>query len=109
VTVLTNGYTKILRVQDIPPMSEEEETKEIEPSKQTSVEVQIAMVNQSIVETGKELLTLYLEGISAKIEKSPKDLKVSMVLASLQVDNQTETYPLYPVILKPVFYNQRAN
>ena len=59
------------------------------------------MINLSIVETGKELITLYLEGLVAKIEKSPKDLKVVFALESMQIDNQTETYPLYPVILKP--------
>ena len=89
VTVLTNGYTKILRIQDMPPVrSLDEETKlEVDPSKTTSLELQVAMVNFSIVEAGKELLTLYLEGISAKIENSPGVVKFSMVLASLQIDN----------------------
>jgi len=93
LTVMTNGYTKILRIQDMPPSNhegvkfDEENKDEVDPASQTTLELQIAMINLSIVETGKELLTLYLEGISAKIEKSPSDVKFSMVLASLQIDN----------------------
>ena len=67
----------------------------------TTFNVNIAMITVSIVETGKELITLYLEGIVAKIEKSPSAVQVVFGLESMQIDNQTETYPLYPVILKP--------
>lgn len=62
------------------------------------------MINFSVVETGKELLTLYLEGIQAQIDKSPRDFKLILYLGSMQIDNQTETYPLYPVVLKPAHF-----
>jgi len=113
INVLTNGYTKILRIQDLPPISRDgkkidEETKEIDPLRHITFELQLAMVNLSIVETGKELLTLYLEGISARIDKTPRDLKLTVWLANMQIDNQTETFPLYPVIFKPVHFVSNA-
>jgi len=92
INVLTNGYTKILRIQDLPPISRDgqkidEETKEIDILRHITFELQLAMVNLSIVETGKELLTLYLEGISARIDKTPRDLKLTFWLANMQIDN----------------------
>ena len=71
ISVITNGYTKILRIQDTRDDANEEESKDLEPSDLTSVQVQISMINFSIVETGRELLTLYLEGIQAKLDKTP--------------------------------------
>jgi len=43
-------------------------------------ELQLSMVNLSLVEIGKEILTLYLEGISARIEKTSRELKLSFWL-----------------------------
>ena len=82
----------------------EEETKEIDPARHTTFELQLAMVNVSLVETGRELLTLYLEGICACIDKTPDEVKLSVQLSNVQIDNQSETFPLYPVILKPVHF-----
>ena len=53
----------------------------------TTFNVNIAMINVSIVENGKELITLYLEGIVAKIEKSPSAVQVVFGLESMQIDN----------------------
>lgn len=81
VKVFTDGYTKILRIDDKP--SEESKTEIVDPIQLTTFKVGISMINVSVVGTGKELFTLYLEDINAQIEKRPKDLKIQFSLASM--------------------------
>ena len=59
------------------------------------------MVNISICSPGKELITLYLKGISALIEKKERETLVKFELMSIQIDNQSEMDPVYHVMLKP--------
>lgn len=59
------------------------------------------MVNISFCSPGKELLTFYLKGIEAIIGKTQKQTDLVFNMMSIQIDNQSEMDPVYPVLLKP--------
>ena len=46
-------------------------------------------------------MTLYLKGIKAKLTKTKKSINVEFAMQNIQLDNQSEIDPIYPVMLKP--------
>ena len=87
LSVLTNGYTKILRFDNNPPATQpaqnSEETKNELLSKATQFVANIAMVNISIIQPGCELMSLYLKGITAKLAKTKTNLKLEFSLQNI--------------------------
>ena len=69
--------------------------------KQLKFRTFIKMVNISFCSPGKELLTFYLKGIEAIIGKTQKQTDLVFNMMSIQIDNQSEMDPVYPVLLKP--------
>ena len=47
----------------------------------------INIVNISIIQPGLELMTLYLKGITAKLTKTKKNMKVEFAMQNIQLDN----------------------
>lgn len=46
-------------------------------------------------------MVAYLQGIQAKVVETEKDRKLEFKIGYLQIDNQSENDPLYPVLIKP--------
>jgi len=90
LSIVTNGFTRILRLDNVPPAkaqtqaddSREEETKE-QIEKVLRFRTFIKMVNISICTTGKELLTVYLKGISAIMTKTRREASLHFDLMSI--------------------------
>ena len=85
LSIVTNGYTRILRFDNLPPprstlatqkllKAEEEQEKKAQAEMQKVLKFHtfIKMVNISVCSPGKELMTLYLKGISANLSKTQK-------------------------------------
>ena len=60
----------------------------------------MSQINLSIISKSTELLTIYLKEIKVKIEQSKDQLKCEFAIQSFQIDNQSESDPIYPVMLK---------
>jgi len=101
----TNGYTKVLRFSDVANldlMGDDEEVVDDAISKDIGIfDIQLQQINLSIISQAKELLTIYFQKILAKVIDSEKDTKAEMQISYLQIDNQSEFDPIYPVLLKP--------
>ncbi len=44
-----------------------------------------------------------MQGVKAKIVDSQRDKKVEFKIGYIQIDNQSENDPIYPVLMKPKF------
>ena len=51
----------------------------------------------------KEIFVLYLQGIYGKVIDTEKDTKSEFKIGYVQIDNQSENDPIYPVLLKPKY------
>ena len=99
MSILTNGYTRILRFDNIPPArhSSTRNNNQIEEEKKANDAAEdqkilkfrtfIKMVQISICSPGKELVTIYLNGISALVEKIKNQTSFAFNLQSMQIDN----------------------
>ena len=93
LSILTNGYTKILRFDNNPPAQpthDDEESKQGVDNvigKAIRICTKINIVNISIISPGKELMTLYLKGIMAKVTKTKKNLNFVFNMQNIQLDN----------------------
>ena len=67
----------------------------------TSVKAQISMLGLSLCQKGTELLTFHIKGLAVDFKKRQKNMSIDLSLKSLQIDNQSEANPIYPVLLHP--------
>lgn len=58
----------------------------------------------SVIGQGQEMFAVYLQGIKVKLVDTEKDRKIEFKLGYLQIDNQSENDPIYPVLLKPKYF-----
>ena len=66
-------------------------------------EINIKSLSLSIIGESKELLVFQLQRISAKLHDTEIDTKTEFEIKYLQIDNQTENDPIYPVMMKPKY------
>lgn len=46
-------------------------------------------------------MTIYLQKMALGVSKTKQELRCNMKLDSMQIDNQIERDPLYPVVMQP--------
>ena len=111
ISIDTNGFTKFLKISDV--LEEEHEQAETRADKLESsvapvqeirikmVDLQICELTLSLIHRKSELLTLFVSKLQAHVTDTQETQTVKFSVGYLQLDNQSETDPAYPVLLKP--------
>ena len=89
--------------------TDDEELKEGEESKtvsQTSddhndTQLEISKINVSLIKENMEVITVVLDNLTAIIREKKSEIIYCVNLDRLQIDNQGQLLPLFPVMLKP--------
>ena len=55
----------------------------------------------SLVHLKKELATFFISGLSTSLTENQNSLQIDFNIGFIQIDNQYENTPAYPVMLKP--------
>jgi hypothetical protein len=106
--VATNGFTKFLKITDV------DETKTTDANTSGQVVEQIKMFELSVsqiffsfIHRKCELMTIFISKLSTLIVETEQLKNIKFNIGYLQIDNQAESEPVYPVLLKPrdLFYN----
>lgn len=105
---MTDGYTKILRFTD-----KENHHSSLQINAQDEIdentrsmslyEIYVRQISISLISVKKELLTVYFQKIVSRIVDTDIDTKCEFELGYLQIDNQSENDPIFPVLLKPKY------
>lgn len=113
LTVETNGYTKFLKISD--KLEEERPVRGLEAEHQLSkylmpvdseiklrlFKIYIDQLCLSVMHRKKELMTCFIAKVQQVVEETKDALLVKFHVGYLQVDNQSDPLPSYPVMLKP--------
>eukprot|EP00347_Sterkiella_histriomuscorum_P000566 403375355 len=110
VCTFTNGYTKVIRFSDIDnthitATNQEDKGNIVDEnlSQMAIYEFNLKQLNLSLIGENKELMIIYFQRIQAKVVDTEIDTKSEFEIGYLQIDNQSQNDPIYPVMLKPKY------
>ena len=118
VSIITNGFSKILKIQDY--VDDEHEVvphfqsphdlhKYLNPAFQyrnqalqtSTVSLSVNQMCMSFIHKKRELLTVFISKIQTTLQDSEAQTQVKFDIGYLQIDNQSENEPTYSVLMKP--------
>ena len=75
------------------------------------IEISVQSILVSLIHKRCELMTIFVSNLHAHVQETELLKTIKFTIGYLQMDNQTESEPIYPVILKPrdLDYNNEMN
>jgi hypothetical protein len=114
VNIITNGFSKILKIQDyvddehevVPHFQSRHDLhKYLNPAFQalqmSTVSLSVNQMCMSFIHKKRELLTVFISKIQTILQDSEAQTQVKFNIGYLQIDNQSENEPTYSVLMKP--------
>jgi len=122
ISVVTNGFTKFLEITDVADQTKEQmqdmdasnNTFNVINSADSQIEAKMKMVDLSIqnivlsvIHKRSELMTIFVNKLNMHITETERLKQIKFSIGYLQIDNQSEQDPVYPVMLSPrdLYYN----
>ena len=73
------------------------------------IDFQLSQLTLSMISPGSELFVMYFRGIKGSFDDQEVDRSIEFSIDFIQIDNQSEYDPLFPVLLKPKYLKPVAD